>query len=188
MNSKQLLAIILWGCMASAHAELSPLADEEIGQVTGAGGVYFSGELSINPEGGPLWQSSNPSGPMYRNCASSTDGKCGLRLAIKPNATGGWYVIDNLRGTFSFEGLTLSVRKIDSGFGVEGALFDQNVLSIGLPNEIRMSKVNFTVGVSSSGEWLSAASNPSFKQTDMFGIGIDGTVRMHGNVVIFPTN
>jgi hypothetical protein len=117
-----------------------------------------------------------------------------MRVAIRSEAEGGWYVLDNLKGVFSFEGLTLRTRTINSGFNGDGAAFNQDVLEFGLPNEVKFKDGSFAFGVANQGGWqnksLSVANggNPSYQQTNIFSAKIDGTIRMQGNVLIFPQN
>ena len=185
-----------------AFAELQALDDDTLSSMNGQGGVYLSGEFSINKDGGVLWSkpaSNNPSTwtASQRSCATagaSTPENCGMRVAIRSEADGGWYVLDNLKGVFSFEGLTLRTRTINSGFNGDGATFNQDVLEFGRPNEVKFKDGSFAFGVANQGGWqnksLSVANggNPSYQQTNIFSAKIDGTIRMQGNVLIFPQN
>lgn len=185
-----------------AYAEMQALDDDTLSSMNGQGGVYLSGEFSINKDGGVLWNtpvSNNPSTwtASQRSCATagaSTPENCGMRVAIRSEADGGWYVLDNLKGVFSFEGLTLRTRTINSGFNGDGAAFNQDVLEFGLPNEVKFKDGSFAFGVANQGGWqnksLSVANggNPSYQQTNIFSAKIDGTIRMQGNVLIFPQN
>ncbi|WP_394238430.1 hypothetical protein [Pseudomonas anguilliseptica] len=185
-----------------ALAEMQALDDDTLSSMNGQGGVYLSGEFSINKDGGVLWSkpaSNNPSTwtASQRSCATagaSTPENCGMRVAIRSEADGGWYVLDNLKGVFSFEGLTLRTRTINSGFNGDGAAFNQDVLEFGLPNEVKFKDGSFAFGVANQGGWqnksLSVANggNPSYQQTNIFSAKIDGTIRMQGNVLIFPQN
>ena len=111
-----------------------------------------------------------------------------MRVAVRSGANAGWYVLDNLKGIFSFEGLTLDTRTLTSASG------EREVLALGLPNEIRFKDGNFSFGVASQGGWenkaLSAANggDPSYQQTNIFSAKIDGSIRMQGSVLVFPTN
>lgn len=61
--------------IANTHA-LEPLAENELQQVLGQGGVYLSGDITINESGGPLNNTADASNPgiWQKNCtASSTD-------------------------------------------------------------------------------------------------------------------
>lgn len=185
-----------------ALAEMQALDDDTLSNMNGQGGVYLSGEFSINKAGGVLWSkpaSNNPSTwtAGQRSCATAgatTPENCGMRVAIRSEAYGGWYVLDNLKGVFSFEGLTLRTRTINSGFNGDGAAFNQDVLEFGLPNEMKFKDGSFAFGVANQGGWqnksLSVANggNPSYQQTNIFSAKIDGTIRMQGNVLIFPQN
>ena len=184
------------------YAEMQALDDDTLSRMNGQGGVYLSGEFSINKDGGVLWSkpvSNNPSTwtASQRSCATagaSAPENCGMRVAIRSEADGGWYVLDNLKGVFSFEGLTLRTRTINSGFNGDGAAFNQDVLEFGLPNEVKFKDGSFAFGVANQGGWqnksLSVANggNPSYQQTNIFSAKIDGTIRMQGNVLIFPQN
>ena len=201
MISKVWLAISALLAMP-AFAEMQALDDDTLSSMNGQGGVYLSGEFSINKDGGVLWSkpvSNNPSTwtASQRSCATvgaSTPENCGMRVAIRSEADGGWYVLDNLKGVFSFEGLTLRTRTINSGFNGDGAAFNQDVLEFGLPNEVKFKDGSFAFGVANQGGWqnksLSVANggNPSYQQTNIFSAKIDGTIRMQGNVLIFPQN
>lgn len=201
MISKVWLAISALLAMP-AFAEMQALDDDTLSSMNGQGGVYLSGEFSINKDGGVLWSkpvSNNPSTwtAGQRSCATagaSTAENCGMRVAIRSEAEGGWYVLDNLKGVFSFEGLTLRTRTINSGFNGDGAVFNQDVLEFGLPNEVKFKDGSFAFGVANQGGWqnksLSVANggNPSYQQTNIFSAKIDGTIRMQGNVLIFPQN
>ncbi len=185
-----------------ALAEMQALDDDTLSSMNGQGGVYLSGEFSINKDGGVLWSkpaSNNPSTwtASQRSCANAgvtTPENCGMRVAIRSEADGGWYVLDNFKGVFSFEGLTLRTRTINSGFNGDGAAFNQDVLEFGLPNEVKFKDGSFAFGVANQGGWqnksLSVANggNPSYQQTNIFSAKIDGTIRMQGNVLIFPQN
>lgn len=187
---------------ASVQAELRPLADDSLSDVSGQGGVYLSGEFSINKAGGPLWSKPASTNAATwtvgeRSCAtkgSNTPESCGMRLAIRSEAAGGWYVLDNIKGIFSFEGLTLRTRVINSGFAGDGAGFNQDVLEFGLPNEIKFKDSSFAFAVASQGGWRNSAGtlanggDSNYQQTNVFSAKIDGSIRMQGNVLVFPKN
>lgn len=176
-------------------AELQPLDDGVLGEMSGQGGVYLSGEFSINKDGGVLWDTPASNDPAQwsanqRSCAlagAAMAESCGMRVAVRSGANAGWYVLDNLKGIFSFEGLTLDTRTLTDASG------EREVLAIGLPNEMRFRDGNFAFGVASQGGWrnraLNAASggDPSYQQTNIFSAKIDGSIRMQGSVLIFPT-
>ena len=48
--------------IANTHA-LEPLAENELQQVLGQGGVYLSGDITINESGGPLNNTADASNP-----------------------------------------------------------------------------------------------------------------------------
>lgn len=197
------LGLIIAAVLAApAHAEMQALDDATLSTLNGQGGVYLSGELSINKNGGVLWSTPANNTPStwtagQRSCANagaSTAENCGMRMAIRSEAAGGWYVLDNLKGVFSFEGLTLRTRTINSGFNGDGATFNQDVLEFGLPKEVKFKEGSFAFGVASQGGWqnkaLSVANggDPAYQQTNIFSAKIDGSIRMQGNVLIFPQN
>lgn len=177
-------------------ADMQPLDDVTLSEMSGQGGVYLSGEFSINKDGGVLWDTPATNNPAQwtsnqRSCAlagASSPESCGMRVAVRSGANAGWYVLDNLKGIFSFEGLTLDTRTLTSASG------EREVLALGLPNEIRFKDGNFSFGVASQGGWknkaLSAANggDPSYQQTNIFSAKIDGSIRMQGSVLVFPTN
>lgn len=181
---------------ALALADMQPLDDRALSEMSGQGGVYLSGEFSINKDGGVLWDTPAGNNPAQwtanqRSCAlagAASPESCGMRVAVRSGANAGWYVLDNLKGIFSFEGLTLDTRTLTSAGG------ERDVLALGLPNEIRFKDGNFAFGVASQGGWkneaLSAANggDPSYQQTNIFSARIDGSIRMQGSVLIFPSN
>lgn len=181
---------------ALALAEMQALDDSALSEMSGQGGVYLSGEFSINKDGGVLWGTPASNNPVQwaanqRSCAlagAASPESCGMRVAVRSGANAGWYVLDNLKGIFSFEGLTLDTRTLTSASG------EREVLALGLPNEIRFKDGNFSFGVASQGGWknkaLSAANggDPSYQQTNIFSAKIDGSIRMQGSVLVFPTN
>ena len=105
-------------------AELSRLGDEALSDISGQGGIYLSGDISINEMGGPVENS-------YFGRCDDADKKCGARFAYRLKENGGWMVLDDIRGNFAFEGLTLRVRTVDSGFGGDGEQFNRDVLELG---------------------------------------------------------
>lgn len=160
----------------SAIAELSLLPDERLSEVSGQGGIYLSGDISINEMGGPVENS-------YFGRCSDAGKKCGARFAYRLKETGGWMVLDEIRGNFAFEGLTLRVRNIESGFGGDGELFNRDVLELGLPNTVRFNDVRFKIASSSTAR----PTDPGFQQTDIFSVEMRGEVIMEGNLLVFPT-
>ncbi len=202
MISKTGMLAMLMLLPVAAHAELQALEDAALSELSGQGGVYLSGDFSINKDGGVLW--SKPAGNTpstwtvgERSCATlgaSTPENCGMRLAIRSEASGGWYVLDNMKGLFSFEGLTLRTRVINSGFNGDGTAFNQDVLEFGLPNEVKFKDTSYSFAVANQGGWRNKASSvanggdPSYQQTNIFSAKIDGSIRMQGNVLVFPKN
>ncbi len=160
----------------SAGAEMKQLNDQALADVSGRGGIYLSGDISINEDGGPIQNT-------YFGSCSEAEKRCGARLAYQLKQDGGWMVLDDFRGMFAFEGLTLRVRHVDSGFGGDGALFNGDVLEVGLPNVVRYDAVNFKVATSSTAR----PTDPGFQQTDIFAIEMQGDVVLEGNLLVFPS-
>ena len=160
-----------------ASAELQSIADETLSEVTGQSGVYLSGEITINEAGGPLADS-------YFGLCTDVGKVCGARIAMQTEQNGGWFVIDNLRGGIAFEGLTMRIREINSGFGGDGALFNRDVLEIGLPESIRFDEFQFTL----AGSATERPSGSGFEQVDLFGVEMSGEATLKGNLLVFPTD
>ncbi|WP_228743631.1 hypothetical protein [Marinobacter sp. F4218] len=157
-------------------AEMSRMGDEAMSRVAGQSGIYLSGDISINEAGGPLETS-------YFGRCDDAGKKCGARFAYRLKENGGWMVLDDIRGTFAFEGLTLRIRTVDSGFGGDGELFNRDVLELGLPNTVRFNDARFKIAASSTAR----PTEPGFQQTDMFSVEMQGEVVMEGNLLVFPT-
>lgn len=158
-----------------ALAELDRLSDDDLAGVAGQGGIYLSGDISINEDGGPINNS-------YFGQCDEADKKCGARFAYRLKEDGGWMVLDEIRGNFAFEGLTLRVRSVDSGFEGDGQQFDGDVLEIGLPNIVRFNDVRFKIATSNEAR----PTAPNFRQTDLFSVEMQGDVVMEGNMLVFP--
>lgn len=159
-----------------AAAEMARMEDEALSEVSGRGGIYLSGDISINELGGPVENS-------YFGACDDAAKKCGARFAYRLKETGGWMVLDEIRGNFAFEGLTLRVRTVDSGFGGDGEIFNRDVLELGLPNTVRFNDVQFKIAASSTAR----PTDPGFQQTDIFAVEMRGEVVMEGNLLVFPT-
>lgn len=156
-------------------AELARLSDAALADVSGQGGIYLSGDVSINESGGPMDNS-------YFGRCDDGDKKCGARFAYQLKEGGGWMVLDEIRGNFAFEGLTLRVRSVDSGFAGDGEQFDADVLEIGLPNIVRFNDVRFKIAASNQAR----PTAPNFQQTDIFSVQMQGDVVMEGKMLVFP--
>jgi hypothetical protein len=170
---------------------LEPISEEGLAQVSGQNGVSLSGELSFNENGGPLalGQLGNESN-IWGTCAQKDNAgaeRCGARLAIKPNESNGWLVLDELTGSVSFEGLTLRSRDINAAtdnFGGDETLADgKTVLEIGLPNEIKFDNFSYNYATSSQARPTDAGN----QQQVRYGIDFNGSVQMQGNLLVFPT-
>lgn len=163
-------------CSMMAKADLEKIEDEDLSSFTGQAGVYLTGEISINEEGGPLEDS-------YFGVCTDIAKKCGARLSFQTQQNGGWFVLDNVKGSISFEGLTFQVRNISSGFGGDGALFNRDVMEIGLPESIRMNDFQYTLATGSS----SRPSDSTYKQVDLMTVEMSGDLTLQGNLLVFPT-
>lgn len=197
--------------VSQAYAELKAIDDAELSDAVAQGGLYLSGEFSLNENGGPITNTT------YDTCdnAAGTDLRCGARFSYKMggNLENGWYVIDDWKGEVSFEGLTIRTRRIDGnkrditgqlvdnsgqpvseanavalgdedGFGGDGASFDQEVLEIGLPSTLKFKDYQYNVGFSSHSSPIGAS---NYQQTNIYGVRLNGEVKMSGNMLIFPT-
>ncbi|TVV39456.1 DUF6160 family protein [Thalassolituus sp. C2-1] len=173
-----ILGLFLSCAPGLVFSEMKVLEESDLEQVTGQGGVYLTGEFSVNKEPGPLWQSTSD-----RNCGTVADPKvCGLRLAISVDGGGSeWYVLDNVSGGMSFEGLTLRTEYI--ALDEEGHAFGKEVLKIGLPGKVRMNDYQYTFAFSNQGGW---SDDPGFRQTNIYGIHQNGEVTLKGNLIMFP--
>lgn len=173
---KNVMFLLLSISSLAAMAELQSIDDNDLSSVTGQAGVYLTGEVTINEEGGPLENS-------YFGSCSDPSKKCGARLAFQTQQNGGWFVLDNVKGSISFEGLTFQVRNIASGFGGDGALFNRDVMEIGLPESIRMNDFQYTLATGSS----SRPTDASYKQVDLMTVEMSGDLTLQGNLLVFPT-
>lgn len=145
-------------------AELQPLQEEEMQQVTGQAGLSIGANLNFAASSG---QNRCPGG-------------CGTRLAIRPANSAGVIVLDDIRGMFSFDGVTVDIERLNSGFGGDGAAFNSSVMRVGLAN-VRFGDFRFTLGGSNR-----ESGNPDwgFQQTNLLTFRANGEVRLHGNVYV----
>lgn len=173
---KQVILVVLLIFSGMVAAELQSIDDGELSSFTGQAGVYLTGEVSINEEGGPLANS------YFGDCSDTTK-VCGARLAFQTQQNGGWFVIDNIKGSISFEGLTLQVKNISTGFGGDGNLFNRDVIEIGLPENIRMNDFQYTIATGSS----SRPTDATYKQVDFMTVEMSGELTLQGNLLVFPT-
>lgn len=172
----KVLLVMLLGVSFFATADLQKIEDKELSSVTGQAGVYLTGEVSINEEGGPLDNN-------YFGACSDNSKKCGARLSFQTQQDGGWFVLDNIKGSISFEGLTFQVRSISSGFGGDGVLFNRDVMEVGLPESIRMNDFQYTLATGSSAR----PTDGSYKQVDLMTVEMSGDLTLQGNLLVFPT-
>lgn len=170
------LFVVLVFQVALANAEMASIDDQDLSEVTGQSGVYLTGEVSINEQGGPL------SDTYFGDCSDPAK-VCGARISLQTEQDGGWFVLDNIKGSIAFEGLTLQVRNITSGFGGDGALFNRDVIEIGMPESLRFDDFQYTIATSSTGR----PSDAGFEQVDMMTVEMSGEVTLEGNLLVFPT-
>ena len=197
---RQLMMFLLMTLLMSASAyqthSLEPLDNQALEEISGQGGMYLSGEFAINPEGGPLWSTDANTLDEFgglkqvRNCGTEIEPEeCGMRFAVQledgvdsfGNITNSWFVVDNLKGGFSFEGLTLRTRYIATD--ENGDVFDKEVLEVGMPSSIRANNFTYAVAFSDSGEWT-----PETQQTEIMTIRQNGEFLLQGNLLLFPEN
>ena len=194
------LAIIF--CIFSFQSmALEQISDDELNGFTGQNGIYLSGDISLNEVGGPLASGdANNVDPIdgittvWGTCAEKEAGsasRCGARLSVNTNSTNGYFVLDEMRGKMSFEGLTLKAREItsadDANFGGDVANFlgsesGKTVLEIGLPNEVRFENLSYTIANSSTAR----PTDDGFQQQNIFGVELNGSIEMQGNLLVFP--
>jgi len=209
--NKLVLSIYTVMVASSAMAEMKAIDDFDLSEISGKGGVYLSGEFAINKDGGPLWDDPNEvSGftpgtrPIFDGAGNIVgseeceNGICGLRLAIKLNENSeGWYVLDDVSGGMSFEGLTLQTETlttatnydvwVDGGF--EEKAVDDEVLKIGLPGTITFNDFKFKFAVANNGEFgVPLQDGTAFRQTEIFGVQLDGDITVGGNLLLFPVD
>jgi len=147
-----------------AAAELRPLAEEELQGVSGQAGLSISADLNFAVN------------PAQTRCP----GGCGMRVAIKPANSAGFLVLDNIQGTFSFQGLSFDIVTIDSGYDGDGAAFNAPAMRLGLA-DASFSNARFTLAGSNS----ATSSGAGFQQTDLLTYQTNGAVRLQGNIYIF---
>ena len=209
--NKLVLSISTVMVASSAMAEMKAIDDFDLSEISGKGGVYLSGEFAINKDGGPLWDDPNEvsgftpgSRPIFDGAGNIVgseeceNGICGLRLAIKLNENSeGWYVLDDVSGGMSFEGLTLQTETlttatnydvwVDGGF--EEKAVDDEVLKIGLPGTITFNDFKFKFAVANNGEFgVPLQDGTAFRQTEIFGVQLDGNITVGGNLLLFPVD
>jgi len=143
---------------------LEPLNDSSMSDFTGQAGISISAEVTINENGGPL------------------DGTKGGRIAVSSGSTdssNGWLIYDNVKGSLSYENMTIKTREINSGFNGDGAEFNRDVLEIGLPDTVKYEDVSYTIATS-AGAGIGSA------QTELMTFTMSGEVEMTGNMLLFP--
>ncbi|NIV33176.1 MAG: hypothetical protein GWN58_28135 [Anaerolineae bacterium] len=159
---------------------MKAMSDRALSGVSGQyGGMSLSGDVSFNRNGGPLQGES-----VGFDCTEG--GRCGSRIAVQLNENGGWFVLDDLQGTFEFKGLTLATRLIDggdSGFGADATDFSRPVIEVGLPEMARFEDFSYTMATSATAR----PSDTGFQQTERLTVEMGGEMTLDGNALIFPT-
>lgn len=191
MNSKYIILLTAFTFFSNDALSMEPMSESSLASVSGQNGVNLSGELSFNIDGGPL-TSTDPENvsAIWGSCAekqAATAEKCGTRVSLKPNDTGGWLVLDELQGSLSFEGLTLRARDINAATddfgGDETAADGKTVLEIGLPSEVKFDGFSYSYATSSQARPTDAG----YQQQTRFGVELNGSVQVQGNLLVFPT-
>ena len=149
---------------AAAHGEMRGLDDSEMADVSGQDGVSLSVSLAAN------------------TADTRCTGGCGARLAIQPLNSTGYIVLDNIKGTFSFDGMSIDMVTINNGFNGDGALFNRQAMKIGLTNA-SATNLQFTLGGANQGK----VSGSGLQQTNLLTYQATGAVKLTGNVYVFGT-
>jgi len=69
----------------------------------------------------------------------------GTRIAAAQlSEGGGWFVLDDIQGTFAFEGLTVRTRSVSAGD------FNGAVIEIGMPDTARFDDFGYTIATSTA--------------------------------------
>lgn len=178
VRASAVLVMALFGALvANGHAEMASIDDDALSNVTGQSGVYLSGDITINEAGGTI---SNG----YFGACGEVDKVCGGRLSFQTQQNGGWFVLDDIRGSIAFDGLTFQVRNVSSGFGGDGALFNRDVIEIGMPETLKLDQFQYTIATSST----ERPDELGFKQVELFGVEMSGEVQLEGKLLVFPTD
>lgn len=162
----RLLSALLLVVACGARAEMRGLDDSEMSDVTGQDGVSLSVNFNLAPVAGD------------NRCS----GGCGARLAIQPLNSTGYIVLDNFKGTFSFDGMSLDMVTINSGFNGDGALFNRQAMRVGLTNA-SATNLQFTLGGANQGKVAASG----LQQTNLLTYQAAGAVKLTGNIYVFGT-
>lgn len=177
--------------LSASVKSLELISEDDLADVAGQDGVSLSGELSFNEDGGPLTSTDEGNEDnVWGTCTEKealTVERCGARLAIKPNSTDGWIALDELKGSVSFEGLTLRSREIESSDNFGGdedevGVNGKTVLEIGLPSEVKFKDFSYSHVTSSQAR----PTDTGYQQQTRHGIDFNGSVQVQGNLLVFP--
>lgn len=169
---------------AVSLAEMQPLDDSNLGNVNAQNGISLSGSFDLNTSGGPKWDYNRDGNGDATTCTTN-GGKCGARFALKATDSGGWFILDDIRGGFSFgetssdpdaKGLEVAVKTNNTATN-NGT--SKDVLEFKLPSVVNYDNVNFTVATGASAEF-------NTQQTNIMSIQIDGRVVTEGKLLVFP--
>ena len=163
---RRFLNALLMLVAAGTHAEMRNLDDSEMSDVSGQDGVSLSINFNLAPVAGDT------------RCT----GGCGARLAIQPLNSTGFIVLDNIKGTFSFDGMSLDMVTINSGFNGDGAQFNRQAMKIGLTNA-SATNLQFTLGGANQGKVAASG----LQQTNLLTYQATGAIKLTGNVYVFGT-
>lgn len=153
----RLLFILLFSL--PSFAQLLPLDETALEEIQGAGAVRLSGDVQLNSAGGPA------------------NGSRGARIAVQADSGGAWFVIDDLKGSFSFAGMEISTANVTEG------IESRSVIKIGLPGQVGFDTVTASIGVNNNGgELTSAAANNS---KILFSTYMDGNFNINGDLLIW---
>jgi hypothetical protein len=138
-----------------AYADMEPMGEDDMSNVSGQyGGMSLSGDISFNKNGGPVHYG-------------------GTRIAAQLSEGGGWFVLDDIQGTFAFEGLTVRTRSVSAGD------FNGAVIEIGMPDTARFDDFGYTIATST-------AASPGGQQNEIFSVEMGGEVTLDGNMLVIP--
>lgn len=185
--NKKLTIIFLVMLAGMSNAELKPVSDAELGNTDAQAGLSLSGSIDFNTYGGPLWDYNRDGNGNSVNCTVNS-GKCGARIAVKATDSGGWFILDNVSGGFSFgpssidpnaDGLTLRVANNNTA---TNNATQKTVLEVGLPSKTRYTNLNMTVAAGNNPQ-LSTGSG--VQQTNLLSLRIHGDVVNKGKLLLF---
>ena len=180
----QIIALFICFFSAVSHAEMQIINDDKLGNINAKNGISLSGTLDLNSSGGPLWDYNRDANGDAVNCTDN-NGKCGARFALNGSGVSGWFILDNIKGGFSFgesdsdpsaTGLEISVQHntTASDNGTE-----KDVVQFKLPTKVNYDNVSMTLATGSHEQ-------DNTLQTNILTVEINGPVIMQGKLLVFP--